>query len=68
MGGGVDSDLKYKCLILDHDDTSVESTAKIHYPAHVAGVKEILGPDVEPISLQGWFRVNHEPGIAEYCN
>ena len=58
--------LKYKCLILDHDDTCVESTATIHHPAHCAAVKEILGPDAKAIDLQGWFRVNHEPGIAEY--
>lgn len=58
--------LRYKCLILDHDDTSVDSTASIHYPAHVAGVKELLGEGVEACSLEKWFYVNHEPGVAEY--
>ncbi|CAD7965461.1 unnamed protein product [Amoebophrya sp. A120] len=55
----------YKCLILDHDDTCVDSTASIHHPAHVAGCRELL-PSHEPIDLEGWFRVNHNPGVGEY--
>lgn len=27
--------MKYKCLIFDHDDTTVNSTATIHYPCFV---------------------------------
>ena len=59
------SSLKYKCLILDHDDTAVDSTAFIHYPAHVE-VMRLLRPDQKPISLEGWFLKNFEPGIMEY--
>jgi predicted HAD superfamily phosphohydrolase YqeG len=25
--------LNYKCILLDHDDTIVESTQEIHYPS-----------------------------------
>ena len=27
--------MKYKCLVLDHDDTVVDSTATIHFPSFV---------------------------------
>jgi len=27
--------LKYPCLVLDHDDTTVNSTATVHYPCFV---------------------------------
>lgn len=58
-------DLKYKCLILDHDDTAVDSTAFIHYPAHLK-VMEILRPGIKPIDLKGWFLKNFHPGIEKY--
>ncbi len=57
--------LKYKCLILDHDDTAVDSTASIHYPAHVEIMRQIR-PWAEPINLEGWFKKNFHPGIMEY--
>lgn len=57
--------LKYKCLILDHDDTAVDSTASIHYPAHVEIMRQIR-PRTDPINLAGWFKKNFEPGIMEY--
>ena len=57
--------LRFKCVILDHDDTAVDSTASIHYQAHVE-VMRILRPDQEPISLDGWFLKNFDPGIMEY--
>ncbi len=55
----------YTCLILDHDDTAVNSTATIHYPAHLK-VMEELRPGYPPISLKGWFEKNFDPGIMEY--
>ncbi|MDC7228615.1 MAG: HAD hydrolase-like protein [Spirochaetales bacterium] len=57
--------MRYKCLILDHDDTSVSSTAEIHYPAHVETIKQ-MRPQLEPVSLEDWFRKNFEPGVMEY--
>jgi phosphoglycolate phosphatase-like HAD superfamily hydrolase len=57
--------IKFKCLILDHDDTAVNSTAMIHYPAH-RKVMEELRPDYPVISLRGWFEKNFHPGIMEY--
>lgn len=59
------TDLRYKCLILDHDDTAVDSTASIHYPAHVEIMRQIR-PQAVPIDLEGWFKKNFDPGIMEY--
>ena len=53
--------MKYKCLILDHDDTVVNSTATIHYPAFVAFMK-IKRPQIH-LSLAEYFRLNFEPGV-----
>jgi len=57
--------LKYRCLILDHDDTVVDSTATVHYPAYLEMVKE-LRPGTEPVDLDGWFRKNFDPGILGF--
>ncbi|QEN04659.1 hydrolase [Thiospirochaeta perfilievii] len=57
--------MKYKCLILDHDDTAVHSTADIHYPAHLETM-EVLRPGQKVISLDEWFLKNFHPGIMEY--
>jgi phosphoglycolate phosphatase/pyrophosphatase PpaX len=57
--------LKYKCLILDHDDTVMDSTAHVHYPAFLVSLAE-LRPG-HTISLEDYFRVNFHPGFIEYC-
>lgn len=57
--------LKYKCLILDHDDTCVDSTAVIHYPAHLEVMRQIR-PNLKPISLETWFEKNFHPGIMNF--
>ena len=57
--------LRYRCLIIDHDDTAVDSTARIHYPAHIE-VMAILRPEIEPVTLRKWFCKNFHPGIMEY--
>ncbi len=57
--------LKYKCLIIDHDDTAVDSTSSIHHPAHLEAMK-ILRPGLVPVDLEGWFLKNFDPGIMPY--
>lgn len=57
--------MKYKCLVFDHDDTVVNSTATIHYPAFLEALK-IMRPGVT-ISLEDYFRVNFHPGFTQYC-
>lgn len=55
--------MKYKCLILDHDDTIVNSTATIHYPSYVEFAKA-YAPEAM-MSLDDYFLYNFEPGIMK---
>ena len=57
--------LKYRCLVLDHDDTVMDSTRLIHHPAFLAFLRETR-PGVS-ITLADYFRVNFHPGFLEYC-
>ncbi len=57
--------MKYKCIILDHDDTVVDSTRHVHHPAFLVSLAE-LRPG-RTISLEDYFRVNFHPGFVEYC-
>jgi phosphoglycolate phosphatase/pyrophosphatase PpaX len=57
--------MRYRCLVLDHDDTAVDSTAWIHHPAHVQSMKR-LRPDQLPLTLDQWFLKNYNPGILKY--
>ena len=57
-------ELKVPCLILDHDDTTVNSTATVHYPAFAAYMKK-FHPDVR-ITLEEYFRYNFEPGVIPF--
>jgi phosphoglycolate phosphatase-like HAD superfamily hydrolase len=56
--------LRYKCLILDHDDTAVKSTPEIHYPAFVKAM-QVLRPKEKPFSLEQFVTYSYEPGFAE---
>lgn len=57
--------MKYKCLVLDHDDTSVKSTSELHYPAFRL-IMEKMRPDHEIPSLRTFIEKNFEPGIVPY--
>jgi phosphoglycolate phosphatase/pyrophosphatase PpaX len=57
--------LKYKCLFLDHDDTSVNSTPEIHFQAHLE-IMEKMRPSFPVPTLEHWFLKNFDPGIMEY--
>lgn len=54
--------MKYPCLILDHDDTVVNSTATIHYPAFVAYMKDVR-PHIN-LTLEEYFALNFDPGVV----
>ena len=55
--------MKYKCLILDHDDTVVDSTATIHFPSFVAYL-EIYRPNIaKNYTFESYIRKNFSPGI-----
>ena len=55
--------LKYPCLVLDHDDTTVNSTATVHYPCFVEYMEKYF-PNVH-LSLEEYFRYNFDPGVVE---
>lgn len=57
--------MRYRCLILDHDDTAVDSTRAVHYPAYLEILAE-LRPKHRPVSFDGWMRKNFTPGIYAY--
>lgn len=56
--------MKYKCLVLDHDDTVVNSTATIHYPAFVAFMEKLRGGT--DITLEDYFVYNFDPGVLPF--
>ena len=55
--------LKYPCLVLDHDDTTVNSTATVHYPCFVEYMGKYF-PDVH-MTLEEYFLYNFDPGVVE---
>ena len=54
--------MKYRCLVLDHDDTVVNSTATIHYPAFVDYMK-VVRPQIH-MTLDEYFALNFDPGVV----
>lgn len=59
--------MRYKCLVLDHDDTVVKSTPTIHYPSFVEAMKE-LRPEIKPFSLEEFVGYCFEPGFQSLCD
>lgn len=57
--------MKYKCLVLDHDDTVVDSTASVHFPAFLEALK-IFRPGVT-MTLEEYFKENFHPGFLPFC-
>lgn len=58
--------MKYRCLILDHDDTVVKSTPDIHYPSFIEALK-VLRPDMKPLCLEEFVSYCFNPGFSELC-
>ena len=57
--------MKYKCLVFDHDDTVVNSTATIHYPSFQAFLDVYLPGRV--YTLENYFIKNFDPGFLPMC-
>lgn len=57
--------MKYKCLVFDHDDTVVNSTATIHHPCFQAYLDDYYPG--ETMSLEQYFQKNFEPGFLRMC-
>lgn len=58
--------MKYKCLVLDHDDTVVASTEAIHYPSFVAYVDEMKPHLSGKYSFEEFILKNFDPGVLEF--
>ena len=56
--------MKYKCLVLDHDDTVVSSTAEIHFPCFVEYLKLTRPHLVCEWDLETYLIKNFHPGIT----
>lgn len=57
--------LRYKCLILDHDDTVVDSTESIHHPAFMAALRN-LRPGIE-LTFDEYMKAYCSFGLEKYC-
>lgn len=57
--------LKYKCLVMDHDDTVVKSTLQVHYPSFVETLEKIR-PEVK-MSQEEFMMYCFQPGFHELC-
>ena len=57
--------MRYKCLVFDHDDTTVNSTATIHHPCFQAFLR--LRYPGRTCSLEEYFLKNFTPGFLEMC-
>ncbi len=51
--------------MIDHDDTTVDSTPSIHHPAHIEQMKR-LGRSHQALNLEDWFKINFNPGLVHY--
>jgi len=55
--------MNVRCLVLDHDDTTVSSTPSIHYPAFVK-ILETVRPGT-CYSMEEFLKYNFSPGIGK---
>ena len=58
--------MRYRCLVLDHDDTVVDSTASIHYPCFIRYMNETRPEGFYPYTFEEYVERNFEPGIVEF--
>lgn len=57
--------LKFKCLVLDHDDTVVQSMKTLSYPFFLLELEQFRPG--ETISLEDYILECHRVGFAELC-
>ncbi len=57
--------MKYRCLVFDHDDTVVNSTATIHHPCFQSYL-DLKYPG-RKCSLEEYFIKNFDPGFVTMC-
>lgn len=57
--------LKYPCLVLDHDDTVVQSEATVNYP-YFCYILDQFRPGAT-ITLEAYMQGCYDPGFQEMC-
>lgn len=57
--------MRYKCLVLDHDDTVVNSSASIHFPSFVEYLKIYRPHLADKYTFEEYILKNFHPGIVE---
>ena len=57
--------MRFRCLVFDHDDTVVNSTATIHYPCFVRFLEDYYPQ--KTCSLDEFFLKNFSPGFLSMC-
>ena len=57
--------MRYKCLVFDHDDTVVNSTATIHHPCFEQYL--CLRYSGRHCTLEEYFLKNFDPGFMQMC-
>ena len=63
--------LKYKCIVIDHDDTAFDSTPVVHYPAYLRFCETDImkaKEGYEVLTLQGWYRMLWDWVFEEYLS
>lgn len=58
--------MKYKCLVLDHDDTIVDSTRTVHFPCFVEYLKEHYPALKDRYTLEEYLVKNFDPGVISF--
>lgn len=58
--------LRYRCLILDHDDTVVKTTSEIHFPSFVQTLA-VLRPDLK-VEKEKFLEYCMDPGFFVYLD
>ena len=56
--------MKYPCLVMDHDDTVVNSTATVHYPCFAQFTAKYY-PNYR-CTLEDYFIKNFDPGVVAF--
>ncbi|MCR5481936.1 MAG: HAD family hydrolase, partial [Clostridia bacterium] len=57
--------LRYKCVVLDHDDTAVMSSKELHYPAFCE-IMEKMRPGSHKYTFEEFMKFCFEPGFSVY--
>lgn len=56
--------MNFKCIIFDHDDTVVDSSATIHYPSFIEYLRDYKPHLVNNYTFESFINKNFSPGIV----